>query len=159
MRADVLRSSTLTNTNPDDPDAGEWVLEHDPDSNEIIRVWKPADNVETPEDESGGTQETFPCEARGIIEGGTRSVGTTESFGDLYQAVDYIRISFPANVVLTRRDQVTNIRDRHGKVLWVEEERTDLKPTVFNVVGVTPIIVPFVGHTENVALLERAETQ
>ena len=159
QKADILRSGSLVDPTPGTDD-GDWVLEHDPDSNEIIRVWKPADNPATPTvDESGGTQETFPCEARGIIDGGIRVAGTTERFSDTYSGVDYVRISFPPDVQITRRDRVTNIRDKKGRVLWFEEERPDRAPTVFNVVGVTPVIAPFVGHTENVALLERAEAQ
>lgn len=156
MKADILRSTTESETTPG---SGDWVLQHDPDSNEIIRVWVPADNPDTPTDESLGTQVTFRCEARGIIDGGIRVAGTTERFGSGYQGVDYVRISFPASVFMERRDRVTNIRDKHGKVLWKEEERTDQAATVFNVVGVTPVIDPFGTHIENVALLERSEVQ
>lgn len=159
MKADILRSDTTDNTNPDDPDAGQWVTKHDPDSNEIIRVWVPADDPDTPEDESQGTLDTFRCEARGIIDGGIRVAGTTERFNNVYEGIDFVRISFPANVFMTRRDRVTNIRDKHGKVLWKEEERTDQAATIFSVVGVTPVIDPFGKHIENVALLERAEAQ
>lgn len=159
MKADVLRSETTTNTNPVDPNAGEWKTKQDPDSGEIIRVWVPADNPDTPTDESGGTQETFWCEARGIVDGGIRVAGTTERFSDVYFAADYVRITFPPTVTLSRRDKVTNIRDKNDHVIWREEERTDMAPTVFSVTGVSPIIDPFGNHIENVALLERDEVQ
>lgn len=158
MKADILKSGTAAPVDPDSPD-GEWVLEHDPDSNEIIRVWVPSDNPDTPEDESGGTQKTFKCVARGIVDGGIRVAGTTERFSEMYEGVDYVKIWFPANVVITRRDRVTNIRTKGGQVLWREEERTDRAPTVFSVVGVTPIIDPFGKHIESTALLERVEAQ
>ncbi len=156
MKADILRGLVAEETTEG---SGEWVMEHDPDSNEIIRVWKPADNPDTPENEAGATLESFRCIARGIVDGGIRVAGTTERFGELYEGVDYVKISFPAKVVISRRDRITNIRDPRGNILWREEERPDRAPTVFSVVGVTPIIDPFGKHVENVALLERAETQ
>ena len=159
MKADILRASGLTNTNPDDPSEGEWVIDHDPDSNEIIREWIPAgDDPDTLEVEDNQL-ESFRCIARGIVDGGIRVAGTTERFSEVYEGVDYVKISFPPNVQLTRRDRVTNIRTQHGVVLWKEEERADGAATVFNVVGVTPIIDPFGKHVENTALLERSEAQ
>jgi|SRR6478609_2309175 len=155
QKADILRSGGTTV----DPDSGEWTTKQDPDSGEIIRVWVPAgDDPNTPGTESEYLK-SFPCEARGIIDGGIRVAGTTEHFGDQYNAVDYVRISFPTWVKITRRDRVTNIRDKNDHILWTEEERADGAATVFSVVGVTPVIAPFVGHTENVALLERVEVQ
>lgn len=87
--------------------------------------------------------------------------GTTERFGADFSNVDFVRIWFPANYVLTKRDRVTRIRDQRGNVIWLDEEirpQSGLyKPTVFNVNGVTPLIDPFGRHTENVALLEKVE--
>lgn len=156
MKADILKSGTVTEdtTNP-----GEWVITHDPDSNEIIRVWVPAgDDPSTPEVENNVLQ-SFRCLARGIVDGGIRVAGTTERFSDLYEGVDYVRIWFPPNIGITRRDRITNIRDPKGNIIWREEERTDNAPTVFSVVGVTPLIDPFGRHMESMALLERVETQ
>lgn len=154
MKADILRSGTVSE-NTEIP--GEWVVEHDPDSNEIIRKWvQVEDDPDTPEIEG---LESFRCIARGIVDGGIRVVGTTERFSELYEAVDYVRIWFPARTPITRRDRITNIRGPKGNILWTEEERTDRAPTVFNVVGVTPLPDPFGNHTESMALLERVSTQ
>ena len=155
MKADILRGTVAEETTPG---SGEWVITHDPDSNEIIREWKPADddNPSTPEYEG---LESFRCIARGIVDGGIRVAGTTERFSELYEAVDYVKISFPPNTTITRRDRITNIRDPRGNILWREEERTDKAPTIFSVVGVTPIIDPFGKHIESTALVERVETQ
>lgn len=159
MKADILRAGTVSSpVNPDDPD-GEWIVRQDPDSGEIYREWQAhsdADDPATPEYE--GLQ-SFKCIARGIISSGIGANGTSEKFGDLYEGVDYVRITFPADVRISRRDRITNIRDLRGTVLWVEEERLDNAPTVFSVVGVTPIVDPFGRHVESMALLERAETQ
>lgn len=159
MRADILKQSGPENTNPTDPNAGEWVITHDPDSNEIVRVWQPAtDNPDTPEVE-GDDLISFKCLARAIVDGGIRVAGTTERFGDLYEGVDYVKIWFPPHTNINRRDRVTNIRGADGRVIWLEEERIDGAATVFSVTGVAPIIDPFGRHIESTALLERVEGQ
>lgn len=141
-------------------ESGSWVNRQDPDSGEIIRVWLPAtpDDPDTPlVDET--TFETFPCIARGIIDGGIRVAGTTERFDEMYEGVDFVRIQFPASVKLSRRDRVTNIRGSNGEIIWREYDQPDAPPTVFNVNGATPIIDPFGNHMEYMVLLERAEIQ
>lgn len=163
MEAAILRQVTGA-TDPDEVDeTGEWVLQQDPDSGEIIRVWHDgstgeADDPDTPEDESVSF-DTFPCIARGIIDGGIRVAGTTERFSEIYENVDYVKISFPGWVKLSKRDRVTNIKDSNGIVVWKEEELPDAPPTVFSVMGVTPIVDPYGVSIENTAMLERAEIQ
>lgn len=155
MKADVLTQSSQTETAPD---SGEWVITHDPDSNEIIRTWQSgATDQGTPSETDDLV--SFPCLARAIVDGGIRVAGTTERFGDLYEGVDFVKIWFPANVKINRRDRVTNIRDPRGNIIWIEEERTDGAPTVFSVNGIAPIVDPFGRHIENMALLERVEGQ
>lgn len=162
MSADILRQGRMDEGefNPSD-EAGEWVSQQDPDFGEIIRVWQPntQDDPDTPDVNESATLETFPCIARGIIDGGIRVAGTTERIGELYEAVDYVRIQFPANVKISRRDQVTNIRDVEGNIIWREEERDDRAPTIFSVNGVIPIPDPFGRLQEYSVLLERVETQ
>jgi hypothetical protein len=90
--------------------------------------------------------------------------GTTERWGETYVDIDYVRIEFPANVIVSKRDRITNIRNRKGQILWVEEELAPdgegrFKATVFDVLGVTPVIDPFGKHSSNVAMLERSEVQ
>lgn len=158
MKADVLRQGRAeTEFDPTDV-SGEWVLQQNPRSGEINRVWQ--SNPESP-DAPVGTPvlESFDCTARGIIDGGIRVAGTTERFGEMYQNIDYVKITFPASVKLSKRDRVTNIRDSSGKIIWKEEETPEAPPTVFNVMGVTPILDPFNRHIESFALLERADVQ
>lgn len=161
MKADILRQSNGESTPTAD---GHWEDRQDPISLEIIRQWIPVgDNPATPTNE-GTLASTFACLARGIVGTGLRGDGTGEQWGDLYIDIDYCRIEFPARVLLTKRDRVTNIRNRNGKILWLEEEvgpdiQGVFKSTVFDVKGVTPIIDPFGNHTSNVAMLERASVQ
>lgn len=163
MKADVLRQSSDVN-NPDDPeDFGHWEESQDPLTGDIIRVWVPdvPDDPETPEDET--QYYTVDCMVRGIIEGGVRAAGTTEDWSDIYESIELIRMYFPANKIITKRDRVFNVRNRKGQILWKEEEygatAGTYKSTVFEVLGVTPVIDPFGNHVENYALLERAEVQ
>ena len=160
MKADILRQTNGTTTPSAD---GNWTDNQDPITGEIIRVWVPVGDDPTTGTNEGVNAGTFACQARGIIDGGIRVAGTTERWGQTYVDIDYCRIEYPASVILTKRDRVTNIRNRQGQILWVEEElgftNNAFKATVFNVLGVTPVIDPFGKHTSNVAMLERAEVQ
>lgn len=157
MWADVKRQM---NDNPDDPtDNGEWVLEQDPDSGEIIRVWKSFDNPDTPDVDESETGESFPCLARGVISQGIRNMSTNQDWTQVYRATDIIQLEFPADVILRRNDHVTNIRDAKGTVVWREEEMVDSPPTIFIVNGVVPVMGPFNTLTRQFALLERADNQ
>lgn len=138
--------------------AGEWVLQQDPESFEIVRKWQPNPSApgadpDTPELTS------FRCLARGIIDGGIRVAGTTERFSEIYENVDYVRMWLPGNIRISRRDRITNIRDVRGNIIWVEEEEPSSPPTIFNVVGVTPIVDPFGRLIEYQTLLERVQIQ
>lgn len=144
--------------------SGKYQYQQDPDSGAIIRVWVPdVDSIlEPPSSVVGGMLEgkRFKCMARGFTDGGIRVAGTTERFSSrgTIDTVDFVTIKFPADVVLTRRDRVTDIRNSRNELLWKEEE-FDNKATVFEVNGVTPIIDPWGNHVENSALLQRAEIQ
>lgn len=167
--ADVLRQSGDATDSSDPTDFGHWEDNQDPLTGDIIRVWVPevSDDPSTPDiDETQYYQ--IPCVVRGIIEGGVRAAGTTEDWSEIYKNVELARMFFPSNRILTKRDRVLNIRNKKGQVLWKEEELGDstinddvvvYKSTVFEVLGVTPVIGPFGEHIENYALLERAEVQ
>lgn len=128
----------------------------DPWTLEIISEW----DQDTSKVESGIQTIEFACIARGIEDGGIRVVGTTDDIkndGKLVSS-DYVRMQFGPNIILTKRDRVTNIKDSSGNIIWKEEE-FDGSPTVFNVMGVKPVVDPFGSHIENSALLQRADPQ
>lgn len=142
---------------------GEWVESQDPLTGEIVRVWKPYDDPDTPDiDEDVLKIGTIPCVARGIVDGGIRVAGTTERFGDTYENIDYVKLWVPAHVRISKRDRVTNIKDSTGHIRWVDEEFSDPavdetpRATVFNVNGVSPLFNAFNVMTEQFVLLERA---
>lgn len=131
----------------------------DPISGEILYDWQPiVDDPDTEPDEQA-LFSTFSCIARGIVDGGIRVAGTTERFGDMYENIDFVKLWTPANVLITKRDRVTNIREaKTGLVVWNNEE-DDGAPTVFNVNGVTPLFDSWNRHVENFVLLERANAK
>jgi hypothetical protein len=165
MTALILTPAKADDGNPDTGTPnGHYEYQQDPDTGALIRVWVPDtdDVTENPVAVEAGMMpgKRFDCMARGFTDGGIRVAGTTErwsSRGDI-DTVDFVSIKFPPNVVLTRRDRVTDIRNSRNVLLWKEEEFDDL-PTVFEVVGVTPIVDPWGEHIENSALLHRAEVQ
>lgn len=154
MKADILRQSVETEVSP-----GQWILTSDPDSNEIIREWQSGTTDQGTLSDITDDLESFSCIARSVVGSGARIAGTTERFGELYEGVDYVLITFSSGVKISRRDRITNIRDAAGSIIWREEERVDDAPTVFNVNGVNPIISPFGKHIESMALLQRIEGQ
>lgn len=136
---------------------GREIRQQDPETGDIIRVWVPEDSDPV----IVGTQiKRIKLIARGIIDGGIRVAGTTQRITPQgrYINVDYVSITVPKNVILTKRDRVTDIRGPKGVLLWKEEEFDDAA-TVFNVMGMTPVVDPFGNHIENTGLLQRSEVQ
>lgn len=161
MEAEILHWEGVTEGDPEETvGQGTWESYQDPITFEILNRWVPA-NLDDPDttlvDESGGFVKTIPCMARGIVNAGIRAAATTESFGDTYQNVDFIKLKIPPYVTVTKRDRITNIRETaDGRILWRNEE-SDGAATVFNVNGVVPIMDSFNHLIEWVALLERAD--
>ena len=147
---------------PETTVSGHWEEIEDPISGSIQRIW-----VEDSSPSPGTQKITIDCVARGFINTGIRILGTTEDIGSLYKKIDLVKIQFGALVHLTDADKITEIRSKTtGALIWREEEMEQLSsgvwveiPTVFDVKGVTPIVSPMIGHTENFAILERSEIQ
>lgn len=157
MKADILRQSGDTSGG-----GGYWNTYQDPDTGEMIRVWVEgvADDPNTPTVDETTGRETFLCMARNVKSDGMRVNATTEDWGEIIGASDYVNIWYPPNVNISRRDRITNIRHyRTGQVYWMEEEFDVPEPTVFDVIGVEPKFDAFGNLVEWKATLERAEVQ
>ncbi len=152
MRATVLRQS---GTNPQENPGGHWETRQDPDSGAIERVWVPDEDS----DEPGNQTLVINCMVRGVTNGGIRVAGTTQRYSELYENIDWATMTFPKSVTLTKRDRITNISNSKGETIWTEEEMDGNPPTVFLVMGATPVVDPFGNHIENTALLQRAQVQ
>ena len=157
MTATVLTQGEYPTT--DDPDSlGDWVNRQDPETGEIIRVWVPKE-VDEDGDNVMEVKEVS-CMVRGILDGGIRVAGTTERITPqgIVESVDFVKMQFPAHETITKRDRVTNITNRDGVVLWREEESHN-SPTIFDVMGVQPVVDPFGNLIEWSALLQRSDPQ
>lgn len=163
LTADIMHQASVTDQPGDPTEYGEWVESQDPLTGDIVRVWVPAtpDDPSTP-DVNEMTYDKTKCLVRGIIVGGVRAAGTIENWDDIYKNTEMVNMWFPATKIITQRDRIFNIRNSKGQVMWKEEETGVggvFKSTVFDVLGVTPILDPFGNHIENYALLEKAEVQ
>ena len=162
MRATILHSINPAGSLIDPLSTGSWVDQQDTLTGEIVRVWSPVpvDASNTPSVDESLTVNDIWCMARGIVDGGIRAAATTEHFDDIYHNVDIIHLWVPGSVKITKRDRITNIRDRDGNITWRDEEHEgsgEVKATVFNVNGVIPTFDFRNVVISNFCLLERVE--
>lgn len=152
MRCDILKVSS----SPEANGLGHWEVTQDSVSGAIERTWIDDDGTTTPQQ---GIIKDVPCVAYGIMTSGVKGQGNTQNFDDIYTNVEWIRVYVSPNTNVTKRDRITRIRDKSGNVIWKEEESQDGPPTVFSVMGITPIPGPFGRVVELQVLLKRAEVQ
>ena len=101
---------------------------------------------------------TITCHAKGVISNSnsTRS-GDKQVFSNKYVYDQLIQVR--TSEKLTVREKVTNIQDSAGNVIWYEINFPTETPTVFEVIGTTPITDPFgriVGYNSS---MKRSENQ
>jgi hypothetical protein len=123
-------------------DVFEQVSKQNANTGKIERLWQ--------------FQDTIECMARGLGNLRGKDFGTADSWKELYRKEDFLRIKTMYHVTDTMR--VTNVRDANGEIPWLEDSDSGT-PTVFDVVGVTPVIEPFGTHLEYDVFLDRSEVQ
>ena len=101
---------------------------------------------------------TLDCHAKGVISNSatTRS-SDKQIFSNKYQNDQMIQVRTAER--LTSREKVTNIRNAEGLYIWTEINFPTETPTVFEVIGTTPITDPFgrvVGYN---TAMKRSENQ
>lgn len=101
---------------------------------------------------------TINCQAKGIISNSatTRS-SDRQTFNNKYVNEQLIQVRTIDR--LTGREKATNIKDSTGKVIWTELDYPTETPTVFEVVGTTPMMDAFgrvIGYSSN---MMRSENQ
>jgi hypothetical protein len=116
----------------------------DPDTGAIVREWN--------------YYKTIPCHAKGVISNSatTRS-SDKQVFSNKYMNDQVIQVRTSER--LTSREKVTNIKDAKGNAIWQEINYPNETPTVFEVVGTTPITDPFgtvIGYNSS---MKRSENQ
>ena len=155
MTAEVMSQGKYTPS--DGLTDGHWEVNQDPDTGAIERIWVPN---KTDHDQDLILDDTFPCLAQGMMAKSTVAISTGFSFGTDGMLLDseFLTLNYPKTVTLSKNDKITNIRSSEGVLLWKEEE-SDGRPTIFIIKGMTPIMDPFGQHSENKAILARAEVQ
>lgn len=102
--------------------------------------------------------ESVPCYAKGIISNsGTSRTSDKSVIGNKYEYVQTLEVRTARR--LTLREKVTNIRNSDGDVIWTELDAPTETPTVFEVIGTTPITDPFGSVLAYNSTLKRSENQ
>jgi hypothetical protein len=101
---------------------------------------------------------TLACHAKGIISNtATTGSGNRQTFSNRY--VDDQIVQVRTSEKLTAREKVTNLRDSDNNVIWQEINYPTDSPTVFEVVGTTPMTDPFGRVIAYNSSLKRSENQ
>jgi hypothetical protein len=101
---------------------------------------------------------TVPCHAKGIISN-SASARSTDKQIISNKYVNDQTIQIRTSEKITLREKITNICDSDGNPIWVELNYPSDTPTVFEVMGTTPITDPFgkvVGYNSTI---KRSENQ
>ena len=101
---------------------------------------------------------TVACHAKGVISNSstTRS-GDKQVFSNKYLNDQVIQVRTAEK--LTIREKVTNIRDTDGNVIWNEINYPSETPTVFEVMGTTPVTDTFGRVIAYNSSMKRSENQ
>ena len=116
----------------------------DPDTGAIKREWN--------------YHRTLDCHAKGVISNSatTRS-SDKQVFSNKYMNDQIIQVR--TSEKLTMREKVTNVRDAAGNVIWAESNFPTETPTVFEVIGTTPVTDPFGTVIAFNSSMKRSENQ
>ena len=101
---------------------------------------------------------TLDCHAKGVISNSatTRS-SDKQVFSNKYMNDQIIQVR--TSEKLTMREKVTNIRDASGNVIWAESNFPTETPTVFEVIGTTPVTDTFGTVIAYNSSMKRSENQ
>jgi len=103
-------------------------------------------------------EKTVACSAKGNISNSSSSTaGDKQTFSNKYKNEETLQIRTIGKITL--REKITNIRDQEGTVIWEELNFPSNTPTVFEVMGITPMIDPLGGVLAYNATVKRSENQ
>jgi hypothetical protein len=101
---------------------------------------------------------TLDCHAKGVISNSSTSRNSDkQSFSNKYINDQTLEVRTIER--LTFREKVTNICDMQGSPIWTEIDFPNDTPTVFEVVGTTPLTDPFGRVIAYNSSLKRSENQ
>lgn len=101
---------------------------------------------------------TVACHAKGVISNSSSTRNSDKQvMGNRYYNDQVLQIRTAEKITL--REKITNIRDADNNYIWTEINSPNDTPTVFEVMGTTPITDPFgkvIGYNSSV---KRSENQ
>jgi len=101
---------------------------------------------------------TVPCSAKGVISNSASSrTSDRQTLSNKYVNEQMLQIRTSEKIIL--REKITNIRDSEGTVIWEELNFPSNTPTVFEVMGVTPMTDPLGGILGYNSTVKRSENQ
>lgn len=116
----------------------------DPDTGAMTKEWN--------------YNQTLLCSAKGnISNSGTVRGSDRQVFDNKYRNEQTIQIRTIEKINL--RHKITNIRNKNGGYIWTELNYPSETPTVFEVVGTTPISDPFGNILGYNTIAKRSESQ
>lgn len=115
-----------------------------PDTGAIVKEWH--------------YYKTVDCHAKGVVSNSATTRSSDKQIFDNRYVNDQI-IQVRTAERITAREKVTNIRDLEGNVIWIEINFPTETPTVFEVMGTTPITDPFGRVLAYNSAMKRSENQ
>ncbi|NDB81334.1 MAG: hypothetical protein EB127_01100 [Alphaproteobacteria bacterium] len=101
---------------------------------------------------------TVPCSAKGIISNSSSSrTGDKQIMSNKYINDQILQVRTSEKINL--REKLTNIRDSEGNVIWEEINFPSNTPTVFELMGITPMTDPLGGVVGYNSTVKRSENQ
>jgi hypothetical protein len=101
---------------------------------------------------------TIACHAKGIISNtATTGSGNRQTFSNRY--IDDQIVQVRTVEKLTAREKVTNLRDSQNNPIWQEINYPNDSPTVFEIIGTTPVTDMFGRVIAYNSSLKRSENQ
>jgi hypothetical protein len=101
---------------------------------------------------------TVDCSAKGVISNSSSTrTNSIQSFGTKYTNEEILQVRTSHR--LTFREKITNIRDSKNNPIWVELNYPTETPTVFEVIGSTPVTDGFGNVIAYNSVIKRSENQ
>jgi len=116
----------------------------DPDTGALVKEWI--------------YYKTVDCSAKGVISNSSSTrTNSIQSFGAKYVNEEILQVR--TSMRLTYREKIKNIRDSKGNAIWVELNYPTETPTVFEVIGSTPVTDGFGNIIAYNSVVKRSENQ
>lgn len=101
---------------------------------------------------------TVDCSAKGVISNSSSTrTNSIQAFGTKYVNEEILQVRTAHK--LTFREKITNIRDSKNNPIWVELNYPTETPTVFEVIGSTPVTDGFGTVIAYNSVIKRSENQ